>query len=96
MPTVGFQVEEFTKNNLNFTVFDMSGQDRYRSLWENYYRDVQVEIFLADLLACEHLTSLQAIIFVVDCTDKIRLCVAKVISSIFIVLDQLCCVFRTS
>ena len=57
VPTVGFQVEEFAKNNLNFTVFDMSGQvgwihhgillkfccqDRYRSLWENYYRDVEV------------------------------------------------------
>jgi GTPase SAR1 family protein len=26
VPTVGFQVEEFSKANLNFTVFDMSGQ----------------------------------------------------------------------
>ncbi len=26
VPTVGFSVEEFTKNNLAFTVFDMSGQ----------------------------------------------------------------------
>jgi len=59
VPTVGFSVEEFSKNNLNFTVFDMSGQGRYRSLWENYYRDVE------------------AIIFVIDCTDKIRMCVAK-------------------
>lgn len=25
-PTVGFQIEEFKKNNINFTVFDMSGQ----------------------------------------------------------------------
>ena len=58
-PTVGFQVEEFKKNNLNFTVYDMSGQSRYRSLWEHYYADVQ------------------AIIFVVDSTDRIRMCVAK-------------------
>ncbi|RHY00547.1 hypothetical protein DYB25_007044 [Aphanomyces astaci] len=43
-PTVGFQVEEFTKYNLSFTVFDMSGQ---------------------------------AIIFVMDSTDTIRMCVAK-------------------
>ena len=35
-------------------------QGRYRSLWEQYYRDAQ------------------AIIFVVDSTDKIRACVAKV------------------
>lgn len=25
-PTVGFQVEELKKNNINFTMFDMSGQ----------------------------------------------------------------------
>ncbi|GAB9476588.1 hypothetical protein Gpo141_00013651 [Globisporangium polare] len=59
VPTIGFQVEEFTKANLNFTVFDMSGQSRYRSLWENYYSDVQ------------------AIIYVLDSTDSIRMCVAK-------------------
>ncbi|KDO23717.1 hypothetical protein SPRG_10495 [Saprolegnia parasitica CBS 223.65] len=59
VPTVGFQVEEFAKHNLSFTVFDMSGQSRYRSLWENYYQDVQ------------------AIIFVMDSTDTIRMCVVK-------------------
>ena len=37
----------------------MSGQGRYRSLWESYYRDVQ------------------AIIFVLDSTDKVRMCVAR-------------------
>ena len=58
-PTVGFQVEEFKKNNINFTVYDMSGQSRYRSLWEHYYVDVQ------------------AIIFVLDSTDRLRMCVAK-------------------
>jgi ADP-ribosylation factor-like protein 6 len=58
-PTVGFQVEEFKKNNINFTVFDMSGQGRYRSLWEHYYKEAQ------------------AIIFVIDSTDRLRVCVAK-------------------
>ena len=58
-PTVGFNCESFSKHNLKFSVFDMSGQSKYRSLWENYYPDVQ------------------AVIFVLDSTDKIRLCVAK-------------------
>ena len=58
-PTVGFQVEEFSKNNVNFTVYDMSGQGRYRNLWEHYYSDVE------------------AIIFVLDSTDRLRMCVAK-------------------
>ena len=59
VPTVGFSVEEFSKNGLNFTVFDMSGQGRYRNLWEHYYNDVG------------------GVIFCVDSTDKIRMCVAK-------------------
>ena len=28
--------------NVGFTAFDMSGQGRYRNLWEHYYRDCQV------------------------------------------------------
>ena len=59
MPTVGFNVENFSKNNVAFTVFDMSGQGRYRNLWEHYYKDVG------------------GIIFCIDSTDKIRMCVAK-------------------
>ena len=59
VPTVGFSVEEFSKNGLQFTVFDMSGQGRYRNLWEHYYKDVG------------------GVIFVVDATDKVRMCVAK-------------------
>ena len=33
-PTVGFAMEGFEKNNLSFTVFDMSGQGRYRDIWQ--------------------------------------------------------------
>ena len=60
-PTVGFHVEEFSnrENNINFVVYDMSGQGKYRSLWEHYYTDVQ------------------AIIYVFDSTDRLRLCVVK-------------------
>jgi len=58
-PTVGFNVDEFVSGPLAFTVFDMSGAGRYRSLWEQHYKEAR------------------AIIFVVDSTDKIRLCVAK-------------------
>ncbi|GMH70812.1 hypothetical protein TrLO_g10963 [Triparma laevis f. longispina] len=58
-PTVGYSVETFTKHNLSFTVMDMSGSSRYRSLWEQYY------------------STISAIIYVIDSTDKIRLCVAR-------------------
>lgn len=38
VPTVGFNVEKFQVKNLAFTAFDMSGQGRYRNLWEHYYK----------------------------------------------------------
>ncbi|XP_063989860.1 ADP-ribosylation factor-like protein 6 isoform X2 [Diachasmimorpha longicaudata] len=41
VPTVGFNVEKFAS-------FDMSGHDRYRSLWEHYYKDCQGIIFIID------------------------------------------------
>jgi len=58
-PTVGFNVEQFSRSSIDFTVFDMSGAGKYRNLWEHYYKDAQ------------------AIIFVIDCSDKLRMCVVK-------------------
>lgn len=40
--TVGFKVETFSKSKIDFTVFDMSGQSKYRSLWEQYYDESEV------------------------------------------------------
>jgi len=59
--TVGFQTESFLwkKHNVKFTAFDMSGQGRYRNLWEYYYQTVE------------------AIVFVIDAADTLRMCVVK-------------------
>ncbi|XP_069694584.1 ADP-ribosylation factor-like protein 6 [Periplaneta americana] len=48
VPTVGFNVEKFRNQNVGFTAFDMSGQGRYRDLWEHYYKDCQGVIFVVD------------------------------------------------
>jgi ADP-ribosylation factor-like protein 6 len=47
-PTVGFSVEHFSCKGLSFTAFDMSGQNRYRTLWGNYYRTTNGIIFVID------------------------------------------------
>ncbi|KAI8473789.1 MAG: small Arf-related GTPase [Monoraphidium minutum] len=47
-PTVGFNVDEFSKGGLRFTVFDMSGAGRYRVLWEQYYVEAKAVIFVVD------------------------------------------------
>nr|XP_040579296.1 ADP-ribosylation factor-like protein 6 isoform X2 [Lepeophtheirus salmonis] len=48
VPTVGFNVEKFKNQNVGFTAFDMSGQGRYRNLWEHYYKDCQGIVFVVD------------------------------------------------
>ncbi|CAK0898932.1 unnamed protein product, partial [Prorocentrum cordatum] len=48
VPTVGFSTEEFQKHGVNFCAFDMSGQSRYRNLWEHYYGDVEGIIVVVD------------------------------------------------
>lgn len=48
LPTVGFQLEKFTHNQTNFSVWDMSGQGRYRNLWEHYYPHTHAIIFVID------------------------------------------------
>ena len=48
VPTVGFTVERFQNQSLGFTAFDMSGQGRYRNLWEHYYPECHGVIFVVD------------------------------------------------
>jgi hypothetical protein len=40
--TVAFNKETFTKHKIDFTVFDMSGQGKFRKLWEEYYAESEV------------------------------------------------------
>lgn len=73
-PTVGFQVEELKKNNINFTIFDMSGQGRYRTLWEHYYQDAEVRYFyLNDLNYFIFLFSLSLSIFYITPNRQLSL-----------------------
>lgn len=58
-PTVGFNSEKINFKTLNLNFFDMSGQGRYRNLWEHYYRESD------------------AIVFVIDSSDRMRLVVAN-------------------
>lgn len=48
VPTVGFNVEKFKFGSLAITAFDMSGQGRYRNLWERYFKGVVGIIFVVD------------------------------------------------
>ncbi|KZF22717.1 ARF/SAR protein [Xylona heveae TC161] len=47
-PTIGFNIESVTYNNLNFTVWDLGGQTSIRPYWRCYYADTAAVIFVID------------------------------------------------
>jgi ADP-ribosylation factor protein 1 len=48
IPTIGFNVESVEYKNINFTVWDVGGQDKIRPLWRHYYSNTQGLIFVVD------------------------------------------------
>merc|ERR1739845_40093 len=48
IPTVGFNVETVEYKNINFTEWDVGGQDKIRKLWRYYYQNTQGLIFVID------------------------------------------------
>ncbi len=48
IPTIGFNVEHVQYKNINFTLWDVGGQDKIRSLWKHYYINTDAIIFVVD------------------------------------------------
>ena len=48
IPTIGFNVESVKYKNIEFTVWDIGGQDKIRSLWRRYTEDSDGVIFVVD------------------------------------------------
>ena len=47
-PTIGFNVETLEYKGVNFTVWDVGGQDKIRILWKHYYQNTDCLIFVVD------------------------------------------------
>jgi len=48
IPTIGFNVESVEYKNINFTVWDVGGQDKIRPLWRHYFLNTDAIIFVVD------------------------------------------------
>lgn len=46
--SVGFNVETVEYKNIQFTVWDVGGQDKIRPLWRHYFQNTQGIIFVVD------------------------------------------------
>lgn len=47
-PTIGFNLDEVTINNVTIKVWDLSGQERMRGVWKYYYESVNGIVFVVD------------------------------------------------
>lgn len=45
---IGFNVETVDYKNIQFTVWDVGGQDKIRPLWRHYFQNTQGLIFVVD------------------------------------------------
>ncbi|KAJ9682650.1 hypothetical protein PVL29_018550 [Vitis rotundifolia] len=48
VPTVGFNMRKVTKGNVIIKVWDLGGQQRFRTMWERYCRGVSAILFVVD------------------------------------------------
>lgn len=48
IPTIGFNVESVSYKNIDFTVWDVGGQDKLRPLWRYYFENTQGVIYVVD------------------------------------------------
>eukprot|EP01103_Thecamoeba_quadrilineata_P000535 TRINITY_DN10464_c0_g1_i1.p1 TRINITY_DN10464_c0_g1~~TRINITY_DN10464_c0_g1_i1.p1 ORF type:complete len:177 (+),score=28.81 TRINITY_DN10464_c0_g1_i1:63-593(+) len=48
IPTIGFNVETVQYKKINFTVWDIGGQDKIRNLWKHYFNNTHGLIFVVD------------------------------------------------
>ncbi|KAI6656896.1 GTP-binding ADP-ribosylation factor [Oopsacas minuta] len=48
IPTIGFNVENFTYKDHTFTAWDVGGCDKIRPLWRHYFQNTQCVIFFVD------------------------------------------------
>jgi ADP-ribosylation factor protein 1 len=48
IPTIGFNIETIEHRNVTFTVWDLGGHNKIRSLWREYLEDTQGLVFVVD------------------------------------------------
>mmetsp|Transcript_48051 Transcript_48051/g.79867 ORF Transcript_48051/g.79867 Transcript_48051/m.79867 type:complete len:181 (-) Transcript_48051:160-702(-) len=48
IPTIGFNVEQVKYKKLEFTIWDVGGQDKIRALWRHYFDGNDALIFVVD------------------------------------------------
>jgi small GTP-binding protein len=48
IPTIGFNVETFARDNVQFTAWDVGGRGKIKEMWRYYNQDVEGVLFVCD------------------------------------------------
>ena len=56
VPTIGFNVEKVQYKNVQFTVWDVGGQEKLRPLWKHYFNNTDALIYVVDSLDRERVS----------------------------------------
>merc|ERR1711943_136761 len=72
IPTIGFNVETVQYKNVNFTVWDVGGQDKIRPLWRHYYTGCDGIIFVVDSNDRDRITEARDELHSVLSSDELR------------------------
>jgi ADP-ribosylation factor protein 1 len=72
MPTIGFNVETVEYHKINFTVWDIGGQDKLRPLWRHYFHGTNAVIYVVDSNDTERLEDAREELFRVINDEELR------------------------
>lgn len=48
IPTIGLNFSKIEHKNFSFTIWDVGGQKKFREIWESYFADIDVLIWVMD------------------------------------------------
>jgi len=72
IPTIGFGVETVAYKNINFTVWDVGGQDKIRPLWKHYFSGSHGIIYVVDSNDRERIEEASQTLFKMLDADELR------------------------
>lgn len=72
VPTVGFNVETVNYKNLEFTIWDIGGQDTLRPLWHHYYQGSDAVIYVLDSSDEERMGKAKETLEAVICSEELK------------------------
>jgi ADP-ribosylation factor protein 1 len=81
IPTIGFNVETVQYKKINFTMWDVGGQDKIRPLWRHYYANTNAVIFVVDSNDRERIGEARDELHKMLGDDQLRDCVVLVFAN---------------